>query len=198
MTIIFDKNSWHYRLIVYIFTTDFFIETDGIDIRAMEAVNMEKDFRIVYKKKPKTVNLCPYCRAIVGAVIMFPFIVLWRLFPHKPKPKKTHAEIMKRSKRNTLIARIMVAIFMGIMGIWKILDGDYFMAIFYGGMVIFNLFSVQILKWIAKKLPKQKLKQKPFKKSKEPSKIIKSIAEKHDIICPPIFFIDIQREDELR
>jgi hypothetical protein len=169
-----------------------------MDLQAMETVDMEKDFKIIYKKKPKTVNLCPYCRAIVGAVIMFPFIVLWRLFPHTPKPKRTHAEIMKRSKRNTLIVRIMVTAFMGIMGIWKSLDGDYIMAIFYGGLVIFNLYSVQILKWVTKKLPKQKLKQKPIKKSKEPSKIIKSIGEKHDIICPPIFFIDVKSEDDFK
>ena len=83
--IISSTSSWHYRLIVYVFSSEFFLETDGIDIVAMDAVNMEKDFEIIYKKKPRTVNLCPYCRAIVGAVIMFPFVVLYRLFPHKKK-----------------------------------------------------------------------------------------------------------------
>jgi hypothetical protein len=198
MTLIFDKNSWHYRLIVYIFTSNFFLETDGIDVEAMQTINMEKDFKIIYKKKPRTVNLCPYCRAVVGAVIMFPFIVLWRLFPHKQK-KYTHAEIMKRSQRNTKIARIAVAAFMGIMGVWKLIDGDFFMASFYFGMVIFNLYSVPIFRWIAKNMPKRKFKQKPIKESKpkEPSKIVKSIAEKHDIICPPIFFIEKEDVEKL-
>ena len=145
MTLVFDKNSWHYRLVVYIFTSEFFLESDGIDMQSMETVDMEKDFRIIYKKKTRTVNLCPYCRAIVGAVFMFPFIVLWRLFPHK-KTKQTHAEIMRKSQRNTKIVRIVVAGVMGGMGIWKIIDNDYFMAIFYFGLVLFNLFSVQILK----------------------------------------------------
>ena len=159
MTLVFDKNSWHYRLVVYVFTSEFFLEIDGIDIQSMETVDMEKDFRIIYKKKTRTVNLCPYCRAIVGAVIMFPFIVLWRLFPHK-KTKQTHAEIMRKSQRNTKIVRIVVAGVMGGMGIWKILDNDYFMAIFYFGLVLFNLFSVQILKWVAQRLPKIKNKER--------------------------------------
>jgi len=100
LTLVFDKNSWHYRLVVYIFTSEFFLEIDGIDMQSMETVDMEKDFRIIYKKKTRTVNLCPYCRAVVGAVMMFPFVVLWRLFPHK-KTKQTHAEIMRKSQRNT-------------------------------------------------------------------------------------------------
>ena len=166
MTLVFDKNSWHYRLVVYVFTSDFFLEIDGIDIQSMDAIDMEKDFHIIYKKKPRTVNLCPYCRAIVGAVFMFPFIVLWRLFPHK-KTKQTHAEIMRKSQRNTKIIRIVVAGFMGGMAIWKILDDDYFMALFYFGLILFNLFSVQILKWVARRLPKTKLKERPIKKQKQ-------------------------------
>lgn len=187
--LIFDNNSWHYRLIVYIFTSEFFLETDGIDIKAMDSVNMEKDFEIIYKKKSRTVNLCPYCRAVVGAVIMFPFIVLWRLFPHK-KNIHTHHEIMKRSQRNSKIVRIIAAGAMGALGVWHITTENYFMAVFYFGLVIFNLFSVQIFTWLAKNLPKRKYKVQQFKEPKQPSKIIKTIYEKHDLICPPIFFVD--------
>jgi len=197
MTIVFDKNCWHYRLVVYIFTSDFFLESDGIDLEAMQSINMEKDFKIIYKKKPRTVNLCPYCRAVVGSIIMFPFIVLWRLFPHK-KIQRTHEEIMRRSQRNTKIARYAVAGFMGAMGIWKILDGDYFMGIFYFGLVIFNVYSVPILRWVAKKMPKKKFKKKPVKEPKEPSKIIQSISQRHDIICPPIWFIEKEDAEKLK
>ena len=189
LTLVFDKNSWHYKLVVYVFGVDFFLETDGFDIQAMSTVNMEKDFKIIYKKKPRTVNLCPYCRAIVGALIMFAFIVLWRLFPHKEK-KLTHAQIIKRSQRNTRIVRGLVCGFMGVMGIWKFIEGEYGMVVFYGAMVIFNIYSVQILKWIAKNLPKNKLKRQTPQKPKVPSKLAQSISEKHDIVCPPVFFID--------
>jgi len=197
MTIISSNDSWHYRLIVYVFSSEFFLEVDGIDIQAMESVNMEKDFKIIYKKKPRTVNLCPYCRAIVGAVIMFPFIVLYRLFPHKKKIR-TRQEIMRRSQRNSKIVRIAVAVGMGALGVWNITTENYFMAAFYFGLVIFNLFSVQILTWVAKRFPERKYKVQQYKEPKQPSKIVKTISDKHDLICPPIFFIDKSDEDELK
>jgi len=176
-------------LVAFVFTPEFFIETDGIDMEAMQLLNMEKDFKIIYKKKPRVVNLCPYCRAIVGATILFPFVVLWRLFPHAKKVE-SHHEIIRKSQRNTLIARLTVAAFMGIMGIWKLIVGDYWMMGFYFALVIFNLYSVPILRWLAKKYPKRKFKKRSIKKLKEPSKITKKISEKHNIICPPIWFIE--------
>lgn len=193
--IISSSSSWHYRLIVYIFTSEFFLQVDGIDIVAMDSVNMEKDFKIIYKKKPRTVNLCPYCRAVVGAVIMFPFVVLYRLFPHKKKIR-TYKEIRRISQRNSKIARCIAAAGMGVFGIWHATTENYFMAIFYFALVIFNLFSIQIFTWVVKRLPKRKYKVRQFKEPKQPSKIIKTIAEKHDLICPPIFFID--KSDEMK
>ena len=144
-------------------------------------------------------NLCPYCRAVVGAVIMFPFVVLWRLFPHKEK-KLSHAEIIKKSQRNTKIARILVASFMGLMGVWKLVDGEIYFAVFYFGLVLFNLYSVPILRWLAKNMPKTKLKKKTMTKSKpkKENKTLKKIADKHDIICPPIFFVDVKSAEELK
>lgn len=150
---------------------------------------MEKDFRIIYKKKPRTVNLCPYCRAVVGAVIMFPFIVLYRLFPHKKK-NYTHQEIMKRSQRNSKIVRIIAAGGMAVLGVWSITTENYFLAVFHFGLVVFNLFSVQILTWIAKRIPQRKYKIQQYKEPKQPSKIVKIISEKHNLVCPPIFFVD--------
>lgn len=194
--ILSNTSSWHYRLIVYVFTSEFFLEADGIDIKAMDAVNMEKDFKIIYKKKPKTVNLCPYCRAVVGVVIMFPFIILWRLLPHKKKIY-THQEIMKRSQKHSKIVRIAVAGVMGAFVVWHMSTGNYFFAGFYVGLVIFNLFSTQILTWVVKKIPKRKFKIQS-KESKQPSKIVKIISEKHDLICPPIFFVDKTDKKTLR
>lgn len=194
--IISSNSSWHYRLIVYVFTSEFFLEVDGIDIAAMESVNMEKDFEIIYKKKSRTVNLCPYCRAIVGAVIMFPFVVLYRLFPHKEKIR-TRQEIMRISQRNSKIVRCAAAGGMGALGVWNITTENYFMSAFYFGLVIFNLFSVQILTWIAKRAPKRKYKVRQFKEPKQPSKFVKTISDKHSLICPPIFFIDKNDEEKL-
>ena len=195
--IVYSTSSWHYRLIVYIFSAEFFLETDGFDYQAMDSVSMEKHFKIIYKKKPRTVNLCPYCRAVVGAVIMLPFIILWRLFPHKEKIR-THQEIIKRSQRNSRIAQYITASGMAGFGMWNLSTENYFLAVFYFGLAFFNLFSVRIFKWIATRLPKKEFKAKPIKKLKVSSKIVKTITEKHDLICPPIFFIDTTANETIR
>ena len=194
--LVYTTNSWHYRLIVYVFTTEFFLEIDGIDIQAMDATAINKDFRIIYKKKPRTVNLCPYCRAIVGAVIIFPFVVLYRLFPHKKKIR-THEEIRRISQRNSKIAIIGAMVSLGVIGVWNLTTGNYLFAAFNFGLVVFNLFGVRIITWILKRMPKRKFKEKPTKEPKQPSKIIKTISEKHDLICPPIYFIDKSDEENL-
>jgi len=189
--IISSNRAWHYRLITYVFSSEFFLETDGFDLKAMDATRT-----IIYKKKPRTVNLCPYCRAVVGAVIIYPFVVLWRLFPHKEK-KRTHAEIMKRSQRTSKIVRgIAISIFI-ILGLWNISNENYFLAAFHFGLIVFNIFSVQIFRLIIKIVPKRKYKSKPYKEPREPSKIIKKLSEKHDLICPPIFFVDIPEKKDL-
>lgn len=193
--IVYSTSSWHYRLIVYIFSVEFFLETDGLDYKAMDAVDIEKGFTIIYKKKSRTVNLCPYCRAVVGAVIMLPFIMLWRLFPHKEKIQ-THKEIMKRSQRNSRIVICLVAAVMAGFGIWRLSTESYFLAVFYFGFALFNLFSVRIFKWIATRLPERQFKEKPIKK--QSSKFVKTITEKHDLICPPIFFIDKTEDVDIR
>ena len=195
--IVYSTNSWHYRLIVYIFSPEFFLETDGFDYQAMDSVNMDKDFKIIYKKKPKTVNLCPYCRAVVGAVIMLPFIILWRLFPHK-KTIRTHKEIMKRSQRNSWIVRCIAVVGMAGFGVWNLSTENYFMAVFYFVLALFNLFGVRIFKWVATRLPKKQFKAKPIKKLKVSSKFVKTITEKHDLICPPIFFIEKTADEDIR
>lgn len=190
--LISSNMAWHYRLITYVFTSEFFLETDGLDTQAMDSIIVDKYFKIVYKKKPKTVNLCPYCRAVVGAVIMFPFVVLYKLFPHKEK-KRTHQEIMKKSQRDSKIVRIMAVSVMAGLAVWQIVNENYFMTAFYIGLLIFNMFSVQIIRWITKRTPKRKYKAKPFK---EPPKFVKTISEKHDLICPPIFFVDATKDED--
>lgn len=193
--IMYSTSSWHYRLIVYIFSAEFFLEIDDIDFKAMEGVDMTKYFEIIYKKKSRTVNLCPYCRAVVGAVIMLPFIIIWRLFPHKEKIR-THKEIMKRSQRQSRIVLAIAASIMAGLGIWQLSTENYFMAVFYFGLAFFNLFSSRIFKWVATRMPEKQFKEKPIKK--QSSKIRNAITEKHDLICPPIFFIDTTAKETIR
>lgn len=193
--LVYSTSSWHYRLIVYIFSSEFFLETDGFDYKAMDSTSMEKHFEIIYKKKPRTVNLCPYCRAVVGAIIMLPFIILWRIFPHKKKIR-THKEIMKRSQRHSWAVQCIAVVGMAGFGIWHLSTESYFLAVFYFGLALFNLSSVRIFKWVATRLPKKQFKEKPIKK--QSSKFVKTITEKHDFICPPIYFIDTTANEAIR
>jgi len=191
-----SNRSWHYKLVLYVFGPDFFLEVDGIDIKAMDVLDMEKDFRIIYKKKPRTVNLCPYCRAVVGATILFPFTVLWRLFPHEEK-KYSHKENMKRIDRNSKIARIVACSFFVGLAIWHLSTESYYFVAFNLALAVFNIASVNIFRWLALRLPKKKYKLETFRESKESSKIIKKISEKHDLICPPIFFLDTTENKDI-
>jgi len=199
--LIYNIKSWHYYLILYVYGKNFFTEVTGIDIKAMESVNMEKEFKIMYLTKPRTVNFCPYWRAVIGAVVLFPFLWLWRLFPH-PKVERTHKEILARSKRNSNIVKIIVASGMVIFAIWKLANADYFMAMFYFALAIFNVFSVQLLSCVARYLPKIKYKAKvsfsDVKKQRDTPKMVKKLQKFHEITCPPIFFIDVKDDSELK
>lgn len=194
MTLVFNKNAWHYWLVRYTFGENFFTEIDWDQtLKTSEAYE-----DVQWVRKTKTVNFCPYCRAVVGSMISFPFIFLWRLLPHKERKKETHQEIMKRSKRNTTIIRLGVAAFMGFLALLKILDEEYLTSLFYVGLVLFNIYNVRIMKWIIKHMPKFKPKKITKFDSEKSSKIIKKIELKHELVCPQIFFIDGKKDSELK
>lgn len=205
--IIFDINSWHYKLILYTFGKNFFLDTSELDWQAIKEIDSTKLIDMSWNdypriEKPKTINLCPYCRGIVVSVVMLPFVFLWRLFPHKPKKHRSHAEIMKRSNRNFKIVRGVIAGGFAAFGVWKIIHEDYPMGIFYLGLAAFNLKSDVIMKkvimWFSKVIPKRKVKERKVKEPKKPSKILSTISQKHDAICPPIFFVDVKDPEKLR
>jgi len=211
LALIFNNKSWHYKLVVYCFTPEFFMEHDGLDFEAMDAQPSDSpDYEIIFKTKPKTVNLCPYARAVVAGIVTVPFVYLWRKYPHKPKPKRTHAQIMKNMERRSLIIRALaggVNISLGLKNI--IFDGGY-MGLVTGiiqisiGLVLMTaqMWAPQLLRWIIKHWPKVKWnreKKIPQKKEpKKPSNITKKICETHDIICPPIWFVDMGNSENLK
>ncbi len=106
----FNNNSWHYKLVLYVFGKNFFIEKDGLDFAAMEkqfGPNLPTDYHnMIYKTKPKVVNFCPYCRGILWSALSLPFVYVWRIFfPHDPTKERTHAETMRRMKIRGMLAR---------------------------------------------------------------------------------------------
>lgn len=210
--LLYNTDSWHYRLVLYVFSKDFFLETMGLDFKAMDSQyatgDKSDEFKFIYKKKPKTVNFCPYCRAVVAAIAFLPFVYLWRLYPHKPKPKRTHAEIMKSIRRKGWIARIMGAsinVLFGIKNISSLEDGSVTIGIFQiilgASLLTGHLWAPQVIRWLILHSPKWRRVSKPRDdtlKSKEPSKLIQKIKSKHVVYCPPIFFIQKVDEKKLR
>jgi len=189
------------------------LETDGLDFEAMESqydpqTKQEGEFKFIYKKKAKTINFCPYCRAVVAAITCLPFVYLWRLYPHKPKPKKTHAETMKSMNRKTLIIRIFAVSFLVAFGIKNIIfgmeDNTYIIGItqLMISALIFSGYSwaPPMFRWIILHSPKWERKHKPekIKKPREPSKIMQKIQSKHDVYCPPIFFVEDIDQEKLK
>ncbi len=108
----FNDKSWHYRLVLYIFGKNFFIEKDGLDFDAMNKMYDSKIpteyYKMIYKTKPKVVNFCPYCRGVLWSALSLPFVYVWRIFfPHDPTKERTHAQTMRRMKiRGYLIRSI--------------------------------------------------------------------------------------------
>ncbi len=179
-----------------------------MDWKAIEQIDSSKYKDMSWKdfprlEKPRTVNLCPYCRAVVGSVITLPFIFLWRLFPHK-KREETHAQVMARSQRNSKIVRFAVAAGFAGFGTYKIIvEGDFYFGAFYLVLAAFNVKSPEIFKWIAKqsmkiKWPKRQSKVKKQKSKRVTPEFFKKLQEKHDLVCPPVYFVDVKEPEELR
>ena len=188
------------------------MESDGLDFKAMESQynpqTKTDDLELVYKKKSRTVNFCPYCRAVLAASLMLPFVYLWRLYPHKPKPKETHLQIMKSLRIKGWLARIIGCAINVVLGIKNIVYADDMGTIIIGlfqiglGVALLSghLWAPQIIRWIILHSPKRehKLKVKKVIKENKSSEFTKKLHEKHEIICPPIFFIEEHKPESLR
>jgi len=234
--LLYHTDSWHYRLVLYIFTKEFFLDTkidhEAMSKQALDYLENNSDFKnfdheLIYKKKTKTINFCPYCRAVVAAIASVPFVYLWRLYPHKPKPKKTHEEIMKSMRSRSQKIKIFVVTLNVITGIINIVNGMHngingviilgilqlaFAAIYLTGYLwgdkvikwivldrheIRQKFRMYILKLVSVCYPKWMRRTKP-KKIKKESKIMQKIKSSHDIYCPPIFFVENIDQEKLK
>lgn len=169
----------------------------------------KEDFELIWKKKPRTVNFCPYCRAVVAAAVTVPFVYLWRKYPHKPKPKKTREEITRGMERRSLIIRLIAGGINIALGLSKFITdppGLWFVGVILiaSGVILITAhrWGSKLVRWIIEHSPKvrwkRKAKPKKEKKPKTPSQLAKKIHEKHEIICPPIFFVDTPETESLR
>ncbi len=207
----FDTTSWHYRLVLYGFGVNFFTEKDNIDFDETEKTN-----KVVWTRKPKVVNFCPYCRGVLWSVLSLPFVYVWRLFPHKKKVL-THEETMKRLNRRGNIMKSVGGSIQFPLAAIRIIDGDYIagaIQMAFGVVLILMFISKDpgrtpiaiqylgppfkkyfgppirvIIKFVAKYWPKKK--HVPKKEiPKNPSLLKTYFTENHDKFCPPVCFVD--------
>lgn len=234
----YTTSSWHYKLVNYVFGKSFFFEEnldhDKIrkertileektrrkypnDDTALEKAYNEFNMRVFqdddylkYTEKKHT-SFCPYCRAVVTSMVVFPFVILSKLLP-KRKPKKF--DLKERTKRMDRRFKIIRAACGGLniaLGIKNIVIDNYIEAgiiqiaigmglIFLNQSVmvirkIFNsihfgykkikkvLFDIGILKVKTKKIPVPK-------EPKTPNFVQAFFTENHDKYCPPVSFVD--------
>lgn len=210
----FNTQSWHYRLVLYVFGKNFFLERDTVDYEATE-----KKRELVWTKKPKVINFCPYCRGVLWSTISLPFVFVWRLYPHKPAEERTHEEVMKRMKRRGILIRsiggsvqfpfalmnylqgselaaaINIIAGVGIMASFAFLPGNK-----HAKKILMPVFLAigKIFDFISKHWPKKKEKDLMPPKIKNPSLVREYLHEKHSVICPPVCFIEKVDQENLR
>ena len=214
--IVFNTNSWHFNLVLYVFGNTFFFnkKVDSEKIRKkIQALDekirkkypndddaiekaFRKNFRLFYDEDdsytytPKSVNFCPYCRAVLWSMLLFPFAVISKLIP---KRKKKPFDI-KKSKRNTNIIKIAVIVIFAIWGTINLLQGNYLMAVFQYGVGSFQLWGKYLfewsIKWQIKRADKKIQKPEELTKTKNPSLISAYLKTHHHKICPPVTFVD--------
>lgn len=193
----YNNTSWHFRLVLYVFGNNFFTERDSIDVAATEKA---KD--LVFTRKPKIVNFCPYCRAILWGVLSLPFVFVWRKIPHKEKKPLTHKEIMRKMRIRSIIVRLFaggINIGLGLpkvlaaanmvefyLGLIQIVIGVFLIFMFPIGKFLFP-YILKLIKFVSKYLPEKKIMSN---KPQRPSLIMAYLHTKHLRICPPVAFVD--------
>lgn len=161
------------------------------------------------EKKPT--SFCPYCRAVVTSIVVFPFVVLYKLIS-KRKPKKLdHKERKKRLETRSKIIRavcgglnialglenilmdkcieigiIQIGIGIGLIFLNQsaILIRKIYNSVYFGYKKIKKLLiKLHILKIKTKKIPVPK-------EPKTPNFVQAFFTENHSKYCPPVSFVD--------
>ncbi len=234
----YATSSWHYKLVNYVHGKSFFFEWDldyekihkertiledktrrefPNDDKALKKTYDEFQTRIFEDKsfikytQMKKTSFCPYCRVVVTSLIVFPFVVLYKLIP-KGKPKKF--DLKGRRKRMEVRSKIIRVVCGGLniglgirnivldnsieVGIIQIVIGIGLIFIYQSAIIarkIFNsvnfcykkikklLINFGILKVNIKKIPEP---QEP----KTPNFIQAFFTENHSKYCPPVAFVN--------
>jgi hypothetical protein len=145
------------------------------------------------KKHPKQINLCPYFRAVIGTMIIFPFMYAWN---NLPESIKDHKDLLQFTVTWFIVSMVInailyihsesfwwvgLAMFFGMMG---------FVGLCMGLKLLFEKISYKM--YMRKR---NKMKEKPLDPQKPPvlSLVGEFIRSKHEKICPCVEFVDDQK-----
>ncbi len=210
----FNNHSWHFNLVRYVFGDLLFVEkrfdVDAtvkqiekeetqfyIKWRNVDSDERKKQYEIfrqkrgaaVYMSIPKVINLCPYLRALVSAVILFPFAVIAKRLPKREQKPFD----IKKSRRNTNIIKGAIIVIFAVWGTINLLQGNYAMAVFQYAVGSFQWWGKYLFEYIAKILAKREVKKEKDetpKLPKNPSIFLTYLKTNHSKVCPPIAFVD--------
>lgn len=217
---VFNTNSWHFKLVMYVFGDSFFttkeLDLDAtikkiefrpakrLDWNNKSVINDKPDKikpdSLVYKSIPKIVNLCPYCRAAMYCIPLLPFAFVAKRIPRREKKPFD----IKKSRRNTKIIKIVAMAVMSLFGIHQVIVGNYWLAAFHFSIASFQIWGKYVFdayaKWYEKRQKKKLKEQKPEDeedKQKNPSLLLTYLKSNHSKVCPPIAFVD-KNDTEIR
>jgi len=175
----FNKNSWHYRLVIFIFGRYWIYDYNN---------NGKFD-----------TSLCTYMRHVVGAMFIFPFKGFWQILPDR---LTDHRDLMI-----VIIAWAFAS--GAIHGVFQYelkLFTEYWwfgFGLFFGGIALTLIvigFIYLIIKlgdrydnWLKAKLDKYHKKERKIKK---PSLALEYLKAKKSKICPCIKFVDEETRND--
>lgn len=164
----FKKNSWHYKLVNYVFR-----------------------HYLIYYGIERQINLCPYMRHVIASIVLLPSIILWNSLPYRIRD---HEDLVK-TELIFLLLVIIVAWLLDFADTYEEINNntpqvfppfrDMVAIGFFGGNAV-GVVGGLIL-WGAFSLSDY-IKKRPKIKSRTTGLIKTYMKAKHDKICPCVEF----------
>lgn len=181
----FNKNSWHFRLVRFVFGKHFF---SGRKYDHGKWIEQGFD-----------TSLCEYFWTVVLCSLIFPFKGFWEILPYGVKQ---HEDIIKVLLIWLIISAIVHAfvVFKGI-GVPEFQVWYLGIVIYFGGIGV-ALGGIGILTVIFKmndavdEYVKKKAEEKNTVKIPKPSLLVEFLKAKKNKVCPCIKFVDEEKEVE--
>lgn len=180
----FNKNTWHYRVVVFVFGKYFF--------------SGKTYYHGKWKDKGYDTSLCEYFWTVLFCSFIFPFKGLWHVLPDV---LTDHEDV---AKALMIWAGVATGLHFYLIYPLNLVPESYWwfgIALYFGGIAC-ALALIGILAVVFKlndKLDdytKRKAEEKQPDKPSKPSLLVEFLKAKKSKVCPCIKFVDEEKEDE--